>query len=361
MTLSVFTGSAFTGSAFSGSAFTGSAFAGPAVRDPARTPWSPLRRRAVAGGIFRDALLVRANIHGEIPDPTEAGCVELLNITRPTLVADMHKRLLRTGADMLFTNTSGAAPHLLDRYRMHDEAFAVSYLGAEIASRVAREAARGDCRPRVIGDVRMPWHMPVHGFIPGTEVEAAAASMTSAQVAGGVDAIRLQVSCHPGHMIAAFNGARVGMAEAGRRVPVLVSVRHDMIGLPSDDGSAGFDLISAASLAHSFGATALSIDGSAPNVDVLSVLIALAETLDAALFIAPGATEETIRRCIAHPTIAERLAFVGVETPAHAWRISRFTPAKGHLPLPRIESANDNAERRSAPNTATSTPRIGTA
>jgi methionine synthase I (cobalamin-dependent) len=324
------------------------------------TPGPASRRPAVAGGVFRAGLLASADTakaaRSGCADP-DGDCVELLNITQPNLVAEMHKRLLRTGADMLFTNTSGAAPQLLDRYRMHDEAFSVSYLGAEIASRVAREAPGNADRPRVIGDVRMPWHMPVHGFITGAEVEDAVASMTSAQIAGGVDGIRLQASRHSAHLVAAFNGARAGMAEAGRKVPIMVSVRHDTLGLAMDRGDDVSSLVSAASLAHSLGAAALSIESHASCDVTLDTLDNLAETAGRLLFIAPGAPEAVIRHCLANPVISRRLAFVGIETPAQAWRLSRFTPANAEPAWLRPEGCNDPGV--GAP-TARS-PRIGAA
>lgn len=308
----------------------------------ASTPWPTSRRPAVAGGVFRAGLLARTAraTLSERPGP-DADCVELLNITRPKLVAEMHRRLVRTGADMLFTNTSGAAPQLLDRYRMHDEAFSVSYLGAEIAARVARETLGPGGRPRVIGDVRMPWHMPVHGFITTSEVEDAVASMTSAQIAGGVDGIRLQASRHPAHLVAAFNGARAGMAEAGRKVPIMMSIRDDALGPLADQGDIVSSLVAAATLAHSLGAAALSIENRAPGEVVLDALDHLGRTVDRPLFIEPGAPESVMRHCLADPTISRRLVFVGVETPAQAWRLSRFTPVKTDLPTTPLESSND--------------------
>ena len=332
----------------------------PAITGPSPTPRPSSRRPAIAGGVFRAGLLASGNpAPGSLERSRghDARCVELLNITRPNLVADMHRRLLRTGADMLFTNTSGAAPQLLDRYRMHDEAFAVSYLGAEIASRVAREASSGGSRPRVIGDVRMPWHLPVHGFITGTVVEAAVASMTSAQIAGGVDSICLRASRHSSHLVAAFNGARAGMAEAGRRVPVMVSVRHDALDPSLGRGDIVSDLVAAATLARSLGATALSIESQSPGDAASAALVDLAETVDGPLFVAPGVPEAMSRHCAAHPAVSWRLAFVGADKPAQAWRLSRFTPAKAQRPSRPLESSNDRGGNLSTPRV----PRTGAA
>jgi hypothetical protein len=312
-------------------------------------------RLTIAGGIFRDGLRVttksadRATAGANVPD-----CVEILNITQPKMVAKAHRTLLRAGAEILFTNTSGAAPQLLDRYRVHDEAFAISYLGAEIASTVARETTQGDDRPRVVGDVRMPWHLPVHGFIPAAEVEIAVASMTSAQVAGGVDAICLRTSQHPAHLAAAFNGARAGMAEAGRNVPILVSVRREGLGLPDDPELALDALIAAGHLARSLGATALSLDTSSLGASAAAGLIAFAAALGGPLIVTPGASEAVVQACLVTQNLARRFAFIGAETPTQVWRLSRFmattAPQPASEPVPASANTNDGDVFGQAPN-----------
>ena len=302
----------------------------------------PPGRPRVAGGAMRARLLAR------ISDPLRdlhgcCGCAEMLNITRAKLIANTHQRMLRAGAELLFTNTAGAAPQLLDRFRMHDEAFAVSYLGAEIASGVARREGRGGSRPLVVGDVRMPRHLPVLGFITRDEVEAAVRSMVSAQVAGGVDAVCLQTAHRPEHLLAAFAGARAGMTEAGRRVPVLLSIRHDPFGPRVDGDRETQNLVSAAVLGHAVGAAALSIEIPETAGAAVDRLVVLAGAVDAALLLAPGESEPIVHRCMADPIIGGRLIFVGAEEPGQAWRLSRFMPARPKPSETLYSSSNDNA------------------
>ena len=291
-------------------------------------------------GLFRRGS-GRLTIAGGVPRVEDCVCAELLNITRPKSVAAGHERLLRSGARILFTNTSGAAPQILDRYRMHDEAFAVSYLAAEIASRVAEKFGAYDDRPKVVGDVRVPWHLPKRGYLTGGEIEDAAASMTAAQIAGGVDAIHLRAVGFPGHLAAAFAGAREGMGEAGRTVPVMVSVAGDMGVTDVDQAIGARDLVSTAILAHGLGATALSI---AVDDDEATYrhLSALTTRVDTPLFLSPSASESVARNCISDPTIGPRLAFVGADSPAQAWRLSRFAaPPRAWYSCP--VALNENA------------------
>lgn len=303
----------------------------------------PGGRIRVAGGAMRARLLAR------VSDPLRdlhgcRGCVEVLNITRAKLVANMHERMLRAGAELLFTNTAGAAPQLLDRFRMHDEAFAVSYLGAEIACGVSRRAVSEATRPVIVGDVRMPWHLPVLGFITCAEVETAVGVMVSAQVAGGVDAIRLQTSHRPEHLAAAVAGARSGMAESGRRVPMLVSIRHDLVGPSLHRDRVSRDLVSAAALAHSMGAAALSIETVSLGDLAVHHIAVMADAVEAPLFLAPETPSPVAHRCMTDRKIRRRLVFVGGEDPGQVWRLSRFMPAHTENAKTAVSGCNDNSD-----------------
>ena len=59
-----------------------------------------------------------------------AACLEVLNLEQPRDVRAAHAGYLAAGARVIRTNTAGASPERLDRYRMHDEAFIVSYMAA---------------------------------------------------------------------------------------------------------------------------------------------------------------------------------------------------------------------------------------
>ncbi len=161
---------------------------------------------------------------GELSAHAGAACLEELNITAPRAVIDVHDRHLEQGAEILRTNTGGASPERLDRYRMHDEAFIVSYMAAEHASKAARRFGAGR---RVMGVARVEALAPLIGFLPLDRVEAASRIMASGLVGGGADLLLLETAQCPARIVAAMAGARHGMADAGRSVPVLVKLRYE--------------------------------------------------------------------------------------------------------------------------------------
>jgi len=140
-------------------------------------------------------------------------------------VIDVPRRHIVAGARILRTNTGGASPERLDRYRMHDEAFIVSYMAAEHASKAARTHGSGQ---RVMGVARVEALAPLIGFLPLDRVTAASRTMASGLVGGGADMLLLETAQCPARIAAAMDGARRGMADAGRSVPVIVKLRYEM-------------------------------------------------------------------------------------------------------------------------------------
>ena len=78
--------------------------------------------------------------------PDLEGCNEMLCVTRPDVVAGVHERYLRAGADIVETNTFGATSIVLAEYDVADRAFELN----QRAARIARETcARFDTPGRL--------------------------------------------------------------------------------------------------------------------------------------------------------------------------------------------------------------------
>lgn len=248
----------------------------------------------------------------------KSGCVEALNIERPKLVMKVHRRFVKAGAEVLFTNSGGAAPQLLRSFRMFDEAFAVSYLGAELARTVADEAAH---QVLVIGDVRLPSRVPVTGFMTEDEIESAARSLVSAQVAGGVDAVLIDVAARPAHVAAAMNGARWGMTEAEQKVPLMLLLRPALQPGRFDRDRIHQDLAQSAVLASTMQVAAIGVN---PG-DIPETAPALLEHVlphwKGAVALSPAADANTVRTLCEDPMLGGRLAFLPSSSPRDLRRV----------------------------------------
>src|SRR5258705_8866635 len=69
--------------------------------------------------------------------PTQDGCPEILAVTRPDAIRDIHRAYLDAGADILETDTFTGTRLKLDDYALGARTYEINH----VAARVAREAA----------------------------------------------------------------------------------------------------------------------------------------------------------------------------------------------------------------------------
>ena len=75
-------------------------------------------------------------------------CTDVLGLSRPDLVRDIHRGYFAAGADMVETNTFGGSPITLGEFDLADRAFEINRIAGELAREAAREFRR---RPRTAG------------------------------------------------------------------------------------------------------------------------------------------------------------------------------------------------------------------
>jgi 5-methyltetrahydrofolate--homocysteine methyltransferase len=156
-------------------------------------------------------------------------CTDVLVLSRPDLVRDIHRGYFAAGSDMVETNSFGASPITLGEFDLADRAFEINRRAGEIA----REAAElfTDGRPRwVLGGIGPGTKLPSLGAIAYDTLEAALAEQSRGLIAGGVDAILIETCQDPLQIKAAVNGARIACGEAGRDLPIFVQVTVETTG-----------------------------------------------------------------------------------------------------------------------------------
>ena len=72
---------------------------------------------------------------------------ELLNITHPEIILDIHRQYLAAGADLIETNTFGATTIAQDDYRMPELAREMNLAAAKLAKQACDEFSTPD-KPR---------------------------------------------------------------------------------------------------------------------------------------------------------------------------------------------------------------------
>ncbi len=159
---------------------------------------------------------------------------DLLNLTRPEIVGEIHTSFLDAGADIIETNTFNSTSISQADYEMQDLVRELNLEGARIAREAAdAAAARTPDRPRWVAGALGPTNRTASispdvdnpGFRNTSfdELRAAYREAAEALVDGGVDLLLLETIFDTLNAKAAIFGIDEMLAERGVRVPLMIS------------------------------------------------------------------------------------------------------------------------------------------
>ena len=158
------------------------------------------------------------------------GCNEMLVLTRPDLVTQMHESFFAVGVDAVETATFGAFPLVLKEYGIADQTLEINRRAAELAREVA-SACSTPGRPRfVIGSMGPGTRLPSLGQIPYEELRAGYELQVDGLITGGTDVLLIETVYDLLQAKAAINGARAAMRNAGVLLPMMVQVTVETTG-----------------------------------------------------------------------------------------------------------------------------------
>jgi 5-methyltetrahydrofolate--homocysteine methyltransferase len=153
------------------------------------------------------------------------GCVDILSVTRPDVITDLHESFFRVGSDVVETNTFGAFAVPLGEYQIPERAHELCLASA----RIAREVASG-YDGLVAGSMGPGTKSPSLGQISFAALRDAYEVMARGLLEGGVDLLITETHFDLLAAKAAVIGARRAMAATGRDVPLQLQVTMEQTG-----------------------------------------------------------------------------------------------------------------------------------
>src|SRR5271166_5894688 len=158
---------------------------------------------------------------------------DLLTLTQPQAIEDIHLAYAMAGADILETNTFSSTPIAQADYGMEDQVYELNRDGARLARRAAIKAERADGRRRFVAGALGPTNRTASlspdvnnpGFRAVTfdELRIAYGEQIRGVLDGGADLLLIETIFDTLNAKAAIFACIEAFAERGIRLPVMIS------------------------------------------------------------------------------------------------------------------------------------------
>jgi 5-methyltetrahydrofolate--homocysteine methyltransferase len=158
------------------------------------------------------------------------GCNEILVLSRPDIIRDIHASFLGVGCDVVETDTFGATRIVLAEYQLEDKVAEINRTAAKVAREAAAQFSRPD-KPRfVAGSIGPTTKSPSLGHIAFDEMCATYEEQMLALIEGGVDVLLIETCFDLLQTKCAIAAAFDAMHKAGKQLPVTVQVTLEATG-----------------------------------------------------------------------------------------------------------------------------------
>jgi 5-methyltetrahydrofolate--homocysteine methyltransferase len=151
-------------------------------------------------------------------------CSEILVLSRPDIIRDIHADFFRVGCDVVETNTFGGTDLVLGEFELRDKVREINLTAAKLAREVAQQFSTKD-RPRfVAGSMGPTTKLPSLGHIGWDAMLASYEEQAAALIEGGVDVMLIETCQDLLQAKIAAVAVLEAMRKVGKRLPVQVQV-----------------------------------------------------------------------------------------------------------------------------------------
>ncbi len=212
------------------------------------------------------------------------GCNEILNVTRPDVVAGVHRAYFDVGVDCVETNTFGANWANLAEYDIVERIYELAEAGARIAREVADSYSDGKDR-YVLGSVGPGTKLPSLGHTDFRTLRDAYFEEVRGLIDGGADAVLIETAQDLLQAKGAIIGARRAILAAGADIPIFAQVTVETTGTML----LGSEIGAALTALRTLGIDAIGLNCATGPAEMSEHLRYLAQNADLALTCMPNA------------------------------------------------------------------------
>jgi 5-methyltetrahydrofolate--homocysteine methyltransferase len=151
-------------------------------------------------------------------------CSEVLVLSRPDIIREIHADFFRVGCDVVETNTFGGSSIVLGEFDLRERVREINVKAAQLAREVAQQFSTKD-KPRfVAGSLGPTTKLPSLGHIGFDAMVAAYEEQAAALIEGGVDVLLVETAQDLLQAKIGVIGVLEAMRKSGKKLPVTVQV-----------------------------------------------------------------------------------------------------------------------------------------
>ncbi|MCF7797961.1 MAG: methionine synthase [Lentisphaeria bacterium] len=160
----------------------------------------------------------------------QEGCNELLVLSKPRAIADIHASFLEVGCDVVETDTFGGTRVVLDEYDLSDQVYEINKAAARVARQVVNDFST-PAHPRfVAGSMGPGTKLPTLQHTTYADLKDAYSEQVRGLMDGGVDLLIVETVQDILQAKAALNAIFTTFRQRKVRLPVVVSVTMETTG-----------------------------------------------------------------------------------------------------------------------------------
>ena len=211
-------------------------------------------------------------------------CSEVLNLSKPDFVREVHRKYFAAGSDAVETNTFGASEVTLAEFDLADQCEEINIKACELAREAAAEFS--DSRPRyVIGSIGPGTKLPSLGHIEYDPLESGLIPQARGLIKGGADALLIETAQDVLQIKAAINACRFAMKELNAELPIMAQVTMETTGTML----LGTDIAAAATILHAMDVDVMGLNCATGPQEMASHINWLAEHWPGLISVLPNA------------------------------------------------------------------------